>query len=231
MEVLTKDFVALTRGASVLVPGGSTQESRHPCETPAEFVRRLVAFLKYDYDFHIWGRVPDDRTPEHVDRVMLEKYPSLGLSLEAKRQRSKRTGESKLQYLRFQRNWIILATRGSGDFWEKEKQNIRKHRKEPRSSYRPIIFWGYSISTRSDGLHVRIRAEEFKRLKKFFLDVATRRDLDWWRAKLWKLPFEPYAPVLRQVGGLIRRVNKKRMTAGLPVIPESFIRQRRNLSG
>ncbi len=224
--------MALTRGAfKVLASDGKAQESRYLCRTSIELVRRIVSFIKYDYDFHVWGRVPDDKSPEQIDRTMLQKYPSISLSLAAKRQRACRTGEPKLQYLRFQRSWFILATRGSGDFWEKEKENIRKHRRDPGSSYRPIIFWGYSISTHSDGVHVRIRAEEFKRLKKFFLAVAARRDLSWWKDKLWELPFEPYGPVLRQIGGLIRKVNKKRQTAGLDPIPESYIRRKRNLAG
>jgi hypothetical protein len=191
-------------------------------------VRRIGNFVTKGYHFHIWGRVPDDQTGEQLDATMARKHPTILLSLPAKRQRFKRHGESRLQYLRFQNHWLILATHGYGPFWQSEEKNIRKH--EGKNA-RPIIFWGYSLSYRNGKFHARIRTEELKRLRKFFLDVAARRDLPWWREKLWNLPFEPYAPVLRQVGGLVRRVNKVRQTAGLEKIPESYIRVRRNLKG
>jgi hypothetical protein len=214
--------------SKVLASDGNAQESRHLCRSSAEKVRRIGNFVTKGYHFHIWGRVPEGKTGEEIDATMARKHPSILLSLPAKRQRFKRHGESRLQYLRFQSHWLILATHGYGPFWQAEEKNIRKH--EGKNA-RPIIFWGYSLSFRNGKFHARIRTEELKRLRKFFLDVATRRDLPWWREKLWNLPFEPYAPVLRQVGGLVRRVNKIRQTAGLPKIPENYIRVRRNLKG
>jgi hypothetical protein len=228
-EVMQKDFRSANEGCSkVLVPDGSTQKSRHLCRSLAETVRKIGNFVTKGYHFHIWGMVPEGKTGEEIDRTMGRKHPSILLSLPAKRQRFHRHGEARLQYLRFGRWWIILATHGNGPFWLTEVNNVRKH--EGKNA-KPIVFWGYSLSYRNGKFHARIRAEEFKRLKRFFLEVAARWDLAWWKDYLWELPFEPYAPVLRQIGGLVRRVNKVRQTAGLEKIPESYIRVRRNLSG
>ncbi|MCA9439140.1 MAG: hypothetical protein KC978_25370, partial [Candidatus Omnitrophica bacterium] len=45
--------------------------------------------------------------------------------------------------------------------------------------------------------------------------------------ELWRLPFEPYAPVRRQLLCILRAVNKKRKEAGYEVLPQSVLRFKR----
>jgi hypothetical protein len=43
------------------------------------------------------------------------------------------------------------------------------------------------------------------------------------------LPFEPYAPVLRQFSGIVRAVNRSRKTAGLGTVSTRCLRLKRRL--
>ena len=78
-------------------------------------------------------------------------------------------------------------------------------------------------------MHVRIEREEFKRLKAHFLGLAVHRKAESISAELFRLPFEPYAPVRRQLLELLRLVNRARRTAGFDLVPVECLRLRRRI--
>lgn len=126
------------------------------------------------------------------------------------RARRRAQGEANVQYLRYGRFFILLATHGRRRFFEDE---------EVRSCKRvPIVFCGYSVSHRLGLIDVRIRTEDYLRLRDYFLRNAVSRDLAWWEGKFRTFPFECYAPVRRQTFQLYWAVNRARMAAGLSLI-------------
>jgi hypothetical protein len=76
---------------------------------------------------------------------------------------------------------------------------------------------------------VRIEQSEYNRLKAYFLDIATHRSADQLAAELGRLPFEPYAPVRRQLLALLRAVNRARGTAALEAVASTCFRFRRQI--
>jgi hypothetical protein len=118
------------------------------------------------------GQVPEGKDPRKVDEKLINRY-QLDLSKWA-RARRKRAGLANLQYLRFGRFFVLLATHGAHTFFEEEAMAIRDAWKTP------IRFRGYAISYRNGHPHVRIEQEEYKRLNAYFLDwPRTARPSGW----------------------------------------------------
>jgi hypothetical protein len=66
-------------------------------------------------------------------------------------------------------------------------------------------------------------------LKGYFLDVATHFPVEELAHLFSAVPFEPYAPVRRQLLNLLRRVNDARHAAGLERVPSSVVRVKRRI--
>ena len=103
----------------------------------------------------------------------------------------------------------------------------------------PIRIGHYSLSYRRGGRtrrgekdprwhsHVQIDWEHYKALKAMFVGLATRRSVGQLIKMFYYFPFEPYAPVRRQVGTIWRKVNRCRKRAGLDQIPKEVLPMRR----
>jgi hypothetical protein len=187
------------------------------------FVQQLaVAYLGNGYWFYVVGEVPEGKAPRRVDEKLIARY-QIDVSKWA-RARRKRAGQSNLQYLRHGRLFVLLATHGQHAFFLEEASSIRDARKTP------IRFRGYSISYRNGHPHVRIDQEEYKRLKAYFLELALHRSAERLASELARLPFEPYAPIRRQLLAVLRAVNRERKRAGFELVPRSCFRFVRRVS-
>lgn len=196
-------------------------------------------YLPHGYWFHVSGSVPEGKDPRAVDAKLMSKY-GIDLSRE-QRSRRKRAGLANLHYVRFDRRWLLLATHGEHPFFLEEGERVRDVRRYP------IHFEGYSLSVKQGHflkrassevpavpdsklrVRVQISRERYQLMKAFFLDLATHRSAEWFRQEFWRIPFEPYAPVRRQVLNLLRLVNTARKGAGYDLVPVEVIRYRRRI--
>ena len=193
---------------------------RYEATTIAGFVQQLaVGYVARGYWFYVTGHVPESKDPATVDAKLITKY-RVDVS-KWTRARRKRGGQANVHYLRYGRFFVLVATHGAHEFFVEEAMSIRDARKAP------IKFGGYAIAYRGGHASVRIEREAFKDLKAYFLEVATRRSVRRLVGEFWRLPFEPYAPVKRQLFELLRAVNRARKTAGYELVPSSCIRLRR----
>jgi hypothetical protein len=185
------------------------------------FVQQLaVSLVGKGYFFYVAASIPEGKDPRAVDEKLIARY-GIGISKWA-RARRKQAGSANLQYIRFERFFVLLATHGKHPFFEEEASCIKDIRR------RPIRFAGYSISHRSGHPHVRIEQEEYKQLKAYLLDLAVHRSLDHVERELRSIAFEPYAPVRGQLLSILRAVNRARKRAGFtPVTKEVFRFKRR----
>lgn len=198
------------------------------CETSsvAGFIQQLaVGYVQHGHFFYVTGQVPDGKDVHAVDRKLIERY---GLDVSKwTRAREKGKGGASVQYLRYGRFFVLIATAGRHEFFEGEKgvRDLREH---------PIRFAGYSISYRRGvdrrfHVSVRIAPDEYLRLKAFFVDLACHQSVDGLAAEFSRLPFEPYAPVRRQLLNLLRAVNRERHAAGFEPVPVGALRLRRRI--
>jgi len=199
----------------------------------------VSCYLPHGYWFYVSGIVPKEKDPRTVDLKLLERY-GIGIS-RGSRARRKAVGIANVHYIRYQRRFLLLATHGHHPFFDDEAQNIRDAR------HVPIRFAGYSISVAPGGfkaksstkgalvrdtkwrVRVQIDKEWYLGLKAYLVDVTLHRSAAGLAAELHSLPFEPYAPVRRQLLNLIRYINQRRERARLEPVGFDAIRYRRRI--
>ena len=192
------------------------------------FVQQLaVAYITHGYWFYVTGNIPRGKDPTAVDAKLIERY-AIAISKWA-RCRRKKQGLASIHYLRYRRFFVLSATKGRHEFFLFERAVIRDVRRIP------LKFAGYSISVKRgiDGrLHpsVRIHPDELRKLRAYLLELAPRRSVDSLSAVLASVPFEPYAPIRRQLLNILRGVNRVRNAAGLEPVPIAALRLRRSVA-
>ena len=206
------------------------------CEakTREGFVQQLAcAYLRHGYWFYVQGRIPADKDPQSIDAKLIAKY-DIAVS-ESTRARRKKLGLANLQYLRHGRTFVILATEGRHKFKEIEASALRDIRRVP------IRFEGYSISYRPGGrtrsgeqdprwhAHVEIERQQYKEIRDHLLDLARHHSASSVALVFYRLPFEPYAPIRRQMLLLLRTVNRVRKQAGFAQLPHEVLPLRRRI--
>ncbi len=198
------------------------------------FVQQIACcYLRHGYWFYVTGQVPAGKDPRAIDRKLIAKY-GIGVS-DSTRARRKRLGQANLQYLRHGRRFVILATKGQHHFFTVESKSIHDIR------HVPLQYGGYSISYRRGGrtrtgerdarwhAHVEIERRRYLELKAWFLDMATHRSVDHLALAFYQIPFEPYAPVRRQLLNLWRAVNRTRRQAGFKPVPVEVLPLKRRI--
>jgi len=201
---------------------GWGQEYRYEATTVEGFVQQLaVSYLKNGYWFYVPGEVPAGKEPRSIDDKLLGRY-GIGVSKWAKARASKR-GEAKLQYLRYERTFLMLATHGESEWFIAEKEAIYDARE------RPIRFYGYSVGYKDGHPHVRIASSQYRALTDAFLGGALALTADALAGRFRALPFEPYGPVRAQLRKLLVKVNRARREAGLGRVPVECLRTKRRV--
>jgi hypothetical protein len=200
----------------------STVRYRHEATSLEGFLQQLaVCYVGRGYWFYVTGFIPLEKDPGSVDRKLIDHY-GIDISKWA-RARRKQSGIASIQYLRYRRFFVLLATQGTHRFFSDEAPNIRDARRVP------VTFSGYSVSSRQGRPHVRIEREEYLRIKAYFIDIARKYSAQRIQAELAALPFEPYAPVRRQYLAFVRAINRARVEAGLPTISRFSVRLKRRI--
>jgi hypothetical protein len=198
------------------------------------FVQLVAAnYLPHGYWFYVTGWLPEGKDPVAIDAKLVGKYGA-DLSRHA-RARRKRLGMANVQYLRHGRTFVLLATQGRHRLFDEEATLVRDVRRVP------LKFAGYSISYRRGGRtregtpdvqwhsHVEIDHKRYRELEAWLLEMAVRRSSTQLALEFYRLPYEGYAPVRRQMLRLLKKVNDARRRAGLDVLPHEVLPLRRRV--
>src|SRR4051794_13323559 len=104
----------------------------------AGFLRMLTAnYLPNEYFFYSYGHFRDE---EHARRIELDIICRYDLALSKdQRYRRKQKGLSNLQFIRYRRFYLFLATPGEHPFFARQA-DLRDFRREP------LHFVGYTVS-------------------------------------------------------------------------------------
>lgn len=188
----------------------------------AGFVQQLASrYVASGFFFYVVGRVPAGKDPRRVDAKLVSRY---GVDCSKfVRVRRRRAGRANVHYLRYRDVFVLLATHGEHPFFEAESGQIQDLRRVP------LKVEGYAVACRGGRVSVRIERGEYRNLRAYFADIAVRRSADVLADELGSLPYEPYAPVRRQLLGLLGLVNRARKVAGLGEVPLSCLRLRRRI--
>ena len=179
--------------------------------SPNGFVQQLaVGYVSHGYRFYVTGIVPDNKNAVLIDRKLIEKY-NVAIS-KWSRARRKQRGIANVHYLRHYQFFVLIATKGAHYFFDQEGPVVKDIRHDP------IKYAGYSISCRRGvdrkwHASVRIDPAQYNELKSYFSEIAARRSVEQLSKELRGVPFEPYAPVRRQMLNIHRAINRKRNRA------------------
>jgi len=190
--------------------------------TVGGFVQQLaLCYLEHGYWFYVQGTIPAGKDLAQVDEKLLTKYHISASKFQ--RCRCKRKGGANIQYLRYERTFLLLATHGIHAFFQEEAPAIKDVRRSP------IQFEGYSIGYYHDHPRVGLARDTYRNLRAYFLELAVHRSADFIAEEMKKLPYEGYGPVRRQLFGLLLAVNTKRRQAGLDLVPYSCLPTSRHI--
>ena len=158
---------------------------------------------KYCVRLYVTGRVPAGKDPRAIDEKLIKKF---GIDVsESTRARRKQAGRANLQYLRHERFFVLLATKGAHPFFANEGESIRDIRRLP------LRYAGYSISYRRGGLtkkgtadlhwhaHVRLDRQQYLDLRAELSEWALKASTAELAKAFSSLPVAAYAPVRRQL--------------------------------
>lgn len=191
------------------------------------FVQQLaVAYITHGYWFYVAGEIPEGKEPAAVDAKLVERY-GIAISKWA-RCRRKKQGLANMQYIRHDLFFLLLATKGRHDFFERERFLIRDVRRVP------IKFCGYSISCRKgrDGrwhASIRLDAKSYSELKAGMLELAKVRALAALEREFRCLEILPYGPVRTQLHAVFRATNRSRLAANLQPTSSNIIPWKRRI--
>ncbi|BDC49810.1 hypothetical protein F183_A21260 [Bryobacterales bacterium F-183] len=186
------------------------------------FIQQLaVAYVTRGYFYYVLGQVPEGKDPRHVDEKLVRKY---GIEMnKGARCRRKALGYANLQYVRYKRSFVLLATEGKHEFFQSEAGQVRDVREMP------IKLFGYSVSHRNGRTCVRIEQRLYLGLKARMAEQSVHRPLPWFQSAFRSFGFEPYAPVRSQLHCILRAVNRRRKVAQLELVPSTSIRTVRKI--
>jgi len=186
------------------------------------FIQQVaVSYIRTGHFFYVSGRLGPETDGAAVDAKLIHKY-GVDVSRWSRALRKQR-GEANLQYIRYGRFFLLLATHGVSLFFELEGEQVHDCRRMP------IKFAGYSLSYRGGHPHVRIDLEAYLGFKAAMVQEGLRLDKDGME-ELFAVPrFVPYAPVRRQLWNVWREVNRARTAAGLDPLREECLNLRRRI--
>lgn len=214
---------------------GTKQVYRWRATTLEGFIQQLaVGYVARRYFFYVTGLVPSRIAAAEHDRRVLVKF-DVALSKWSRYRRKRRpssTGQqlANVQYLRYRDFWVLLATAGEHRFFTEHQASqdkpwfVERQYRDVREM--PITFGGYSVSWR-ERTSIRISPQAYRELKTRFLHLAAKETKDSLEREFRHAPFEPYGGVTQQMLAILRAVNRVRRTAGLPLVPRTSIRMRR----
>jgi len=180
-----------------------------------------VSYVSRGYWHYTTGQISPSKNPREVDEKLIQKYDITPKKWE--RARRKQQGKANLQYIRFGRFFVLLASEGQHIFKERERDQIRDARRNA------IKFGGYQIAYRNKHVQVRIDDDTYQQLKAYYTELAFRRRKETLIEQFYAFPFEPYAPIRRQAFNILRQVNRVRKTAGYEQLPSSCIWLKRRI--
>jgi hypothetical protein len=191
------------------------------------FVQQLaVAYITHGYWFYVAGEIPEGKDPAAIDVKLINRY-GIAITKWARCRRKKKC-LANMQYLRHERFFVLLATKGRHEFFERERASIRDVRRAP------IKFAGYSIGCRKGRdkrwhASVRIGRENFDGMKSLMSEYAVRFGGRALERELANSPHLRFAPVRRQLHEIWRSANRKRRIAGLDAVPLEVVPRKRRV--
>ncbi|MCY6494549.1 hypothetical protein [Leptolyngbya sp. GGD] len=177
-------------------------------KTLGDFLWRIsIDYVRYGYTRYVLREIPEEKDLEAIDQKLTQAYSVSACRVTRHRQRTK--GLASVQYLRFQRRFVLLATQGTHPEFDRLcSYDIRTC---------PLHFEGYSIGIIGKRSCVRVARRQWRLVEIEMLALATRD-----RAKVETafntLPYYNFPGVVEQKLKLVKKINALRKPKRLPSV-------------
>lgn len=185
---------------------------RYLTKNRAAFVAQVVNYISKGYYFYLVCKIPEKKDPGRIDEKMLQRY-----GVQRRRwQRTRRNlkDAAAVHYLRFDRTFVLMVTKGRHDVFYADHGNAKRDVRR-----QALYVFGYCIRRRfcgqkhRDCVAVRLDRATYDKLKGHLVGVATwgsHRPRERMEREFANIPYQPYGPVLEQLNVIFRAVNRAR---------------------
>lgn len=176
-----------------------------------DFLRRIAFdYVRYGYYRYAVRTIPSGKDLLAIDEKLRKTYDITACRMT--RTRRRRQGQAIAQYLRWDHTFVLLATEGHHETFEKLRSHDIRHT--------PLHLGAYSIGLRR-GTTVTVHIQVARRVWRQVKRLIRRRELrphEEVARLIHTLPFFNFPGVVAQKQKLLREVNRRRKRAGLPRI-------------
>ena len=207
---------------------------RYPCAATSKdgVIDLVVQLVSHGYFFFVQGSTRNNRelSPQEVDERMIKKFEANHPKwTQARRRKLKK---ASCRYLRLGTDWLLLATDGSGPFFDEHRAS-KPGGKHQFIDVREIAikFHGYSIkvvkSKNKRGYSVSVRMQDgcYQYFRDHMVGMAAHRSKENLSKLLYFAPWRAYKPIQQQMEATRRLMNKIRKSMGYEEVPRSAVRQ------
>jgi len=182
--------------------------ARWETQSLGDFLRRIaIDYARFGYTRYVLREIPPDKEPIVIDPKIRAAYQVT--SCRTARMRLKRQGIARVQYLRFQHAFVLLATEGRHEAFAR----LRSY--DMRSA--PLHFRGYSIGFNGSTVSIQVASTVWHRVEQH-IDALTFELRSVLEEAIATLPFYQFPGVVRQKQQLVQQINRRRKRAGLPLV-------------
>ena len=225
---------------------------RYEATSVTGFIQQVACnYLPHGFWYFVQGQIPENKDPLAVDEKLIKKY-GIDISRQS-RWRRRRKGQRAFHYIRFERHFLLLATKGHHRLFEEEdwkdcSGTPGNGDSSPRSR---ITMFGYSLSVRQghfcrlekgqepalpdEKMRVRVQVARpvFLDWKGYFVERAKSASVERLAKEIYCWPYEPYAPIRRQANSIVVAVNEQLRQRGYRkaerLVAAEVVRYRRNV--
>jgi hypothetical protein len=180
---------------------------KYEAKTLYIFFRKISQYINCGYYRYALRSIPKNKDPKVIDEKLLKVYEVT--YDRTRRMRNLKKGQANVVYVRFSYCFILLATEGFNEAFNKIDS------KDFRTT--PLHFVGYSVGVRNQKNCVLIAPQRMKRLKEFGLKISLHNEKRLMSLFKKVAPY-PISGIMKQKQKLLSEINKKRKTAGLKPI-------------
>ena len=190
-------------------------------DSPEAFLRQLTAnYLAKGYRYYSAGCIREELSVENADRAIIKHYKLDSMSKD-KRYRNKQNGIANIQYLRYGRFYLVLATEGEHEFYDPKKgeKRIRDVSEIPIHFHRYLILYNHRRPTCK--LTLTLDKPTFKDLRAVCVEhgkhwQCQKKVESFMRYRFAQYP--SYGGVKDQFRHIISATNQFRKKSGYPLI-------------
>lgn len=174
--------------------------------TPVNFLYRISAvYLRHGYYRYKFFEIPQGKDVGGVEQKLVDCYDITTCRM--KRARRKRQGLANVVFVRYERQFVLMATGG------RQAQFDRLTTYDFRTT--PFHFHDYSVGLLRHIPCVRVRQQLWCEVEKRLIRVALKHSRQELKRKIGTLPYANFPGVYWQKIELAKQIDKRRRRAGL----------------